>query len=204
MARTKQAINLIDINTVSQDIDNCVIQFFNRYNVDINDLQAIRSIPHNTINLLFKYIYNELFKPDKTLINNQKSKVDYDNIELLQVLADKFIDICLMFNKSLGLMSFCFMVGCDYSTVYLWLQDEKSNPLRFNVLKSIQECHKMAQVSLLNDSPVGALAVANNDKETGLNWSANQAAQITNNTVYLLPSERVDRFRLEDHQETPT
>ena len=55
----------------------------------------------------------------------------------------------------------------------------------------------MEQISLLNDSPVGALAVANNDSETGLKWAANQIQTITNNTVYYLPSERTDRLNLD-------
>ena len=50
---------------------------------------------------------------------------------------------------------------------------------------------------MLNDTPVGALAVANNDHETGLEWSKNQLQQIAQNAVYLLPSERVDRLRLD-------
>ena len=186
----------ININTVCNDIDLCIDNFLNDLNID-RDYKSITSIKHQTINFLFRYIYQTLFKTDKTLCNNQNSLVDYNNIELLKVLADKFIDICLYFNKSFGLMSFCYMIGCDYSTVYRWLQDRESNPDRCKILENIQETHKAAQIALLNDSPVGALAVANNDKETGLNWSANQAATITNNTVYYLPSERAGRLKLD-------
>lgn len=190
--------NAIDINTISQQIDDCVISFFDKYNIDIYDLSQIKPVTHNMINLCFKYIYNSLFKPDHKMVNNQRSIVDYNNIDLLTVLADKFIEICQHFNKSLGLMSFSFMLGCDYSTMYLWLQnDEKANPARFKVLKSVKECHKLAQISLLNDTPVGALAVANNDIETGLEWSKNQVASVTNNTVYMIPSERADRLKLD-------
>ena len=131
------------------------------------------------------------------MINNQKSLIDYNDTDLLQVLADKFIELCMRFNKSLGLMSFGFMIGCDYSTLMRWLSDRESNPIRYDILKGIQEGHKVVHIGLLNETPVGALAVANNDIETGLNWSANQAQQITNNTVYLIPSERVNRLNLE-------
>ena len=67
---------------------------------------------------------------------------------------------------------------------------------RLRILKSIQEYNQGALISNLKDTPVGALAVANNDHETGLEWSKNQAAAIAANTVYLLPSERVDRMKL--------
>lgn len=191
-------VNAVNINTIESQIDNCVISFFDNYNIDLHDLDQCKKIPHNTVNLCFRYIYKSLFKPDVKLINNQKSIIDYSDANLLQVLADKYIDICQMFNKSLGLMSFSFMTGIDYKTLYNWLNDPRElNSLRFQVLKNIQECHKMSQIALLNDTPVGALAVANNDKETGLNWSENNAQQVTSNTVYILPSERSGRLNLE-------
>lgn len=190
--------NAIDINTISQQIDDCVISFFDNYNIDINDLKVIKTIPHNTVNLCFMYIYEQLFKPNHKMVNNQRSIVDYNNTDLLQVLADKFIEICLRFNKSLGLTSFALMVGCDIRTIQMWLAaGEESNPTRFHILKTIQEYHKSIHIGLLNESPVGQLAVANNDPETGFNWSQNQAQQITNNTVYYLPSERSDKLKLD-------
>lgn len=195
---TKQNDNAININTIENEIDNCVIEFFNQYNIDIYDLSQCKQVTHNLLNLCFKYIYKRLFKPDHSLICNKKSLVDYNDITQLTIIANKFVEICQHFNKSLGLMSFAFMLGCDYSTLYLWLQsDETLNPARFKVLKSIQECHKLAQINLLNDTPVGALAVANNDVETGLEWSKQQAAQIAQNTVYILPSERLNRLKLD-------
>lgn len=189
----------IDINTIAEQIDSCVIAFFSNYNIDVHDLDQCRKVPHNTLNLCFRYIYKQLFKPSTKQISNKQSLIDYNNADLLLVLADKFLEICQAFNKSLGLMSFSFMTGIDYKSIYNWMspEGEKLNRKRFQVLKYIQEGHKAAQVGLLNDTPVGALAVANNDQETGLNWSANQAQQITANTVYLLPSERSDKLKLD-------
>lgn len=77
------------------------------------------------------------------------------------------------------------------------MEDREVNPIRYDIIKNIQEGHKQAQINILNGSPVGALAVANNDKETGLNWSENNAQQVTSNTVYILPSERSGRLNLE-------
>lgn len=197
MPKVSKKLNNIDINTIEADIDNCVIEFFSQYNIDINDSVSCKAVTHNMLSLCMRYIYKNLFKPSHTMINNQKSLVDYNDTELLTVLANKFIDLCLRFNKSLGLLSFGYMLGCDYSTLMNWLNNKESNPVRFNILKSIQEQHKLIHIGLLNETPVGALATANNDSETGLEWSKNQAQQITNNTVYLLPSERVDKLRLQ-------
>lgn len=196
-AKTKQ-LNIININTVSQDIDNCIDKFLDLNGIE-KDYKSLTSIKHSTVNYMLSSIYQELFKPSTTLYNNQKSLVDYDNIELLQVLADKFIEICQRFNKSLGLMSFSYLIGCSYSTLDNWLNADCSTELnskRLEVLKSIQVRHKAQHISLLNDTPVGALAVANNDHETGLEWSKNQ--QITAvQTICYLPSEQKGRLQLD-------
>lgn len=189
----------IDINTICDQIDECINDFLNEMQID-RDYKSITSIKHSTVNYMMSYIYKRLFKPNITLCNNQKSYVDYNNIELLQVLADKYISICQRFNKSLGVMSFGYMIGVNYSTLYNWMNDKSNEPLslkRLEVIKSIQENHKVQQIALLNESPVGVLAVANNDVETGLKWAANNVQQITNNTVYYLPSERSGRLNLE-------
>lgn len=185
----------ININTVESDIDKCVDDYLTMLCIE-RDYKSLTSIKHQTVNGLFRYIYKQLFKPDRTLCNNQKSYVDYNNTDLLQVLADKFIDICSMFNKSLGIMAFGYMIGADVTTLMRWGSDEKSNPERYKVVKYIRESHKAAQISLLNDSPVGALAVANNDVETGLQWSLNQTITAANNAVFLIPSERLNRLNI--------
>lgn len=195
MAKSK--LNTINPETIYNQIMDCASSQAVLLGYDIENPKERRSITHNEVNYILRRIYDSLFKPDKPQKDNKKSILDYNDDYILQIVADAFIDICSWFNKSLGLMSFSYLTGIDYHTIYNWLQAEELNPKRFQVLKNVQECHKSAQISLLNDSPVGALAVANNDKETGLNWSANQVQQITNNTVYYLPSERTDKLGLE-------
>lgn len=189
--------NAIDINTISAQIDNCVISFFDNFNIDINDLSQCKAVSHNTLTLCMMECYNQLFKPDHKMINNQRSLIDYNDIELLSVIADKFIQLSLRFNKSLGLMQFSIFSGIHRATLAEWRDNRELNPARSDIVNNICECHKMEQISLLNDSPVGALAVANNDSETGLKWAANQVQTITNNTVYYLPTERTDRLKLD-------
>ena len=98
-------------------------------------------------------------------------------------------------------MSFSYMSGITTETMLQWVSDgEGLNLERSLMIKKLRDCHKAAQVALLNDSPVGALAVANNDNETGLNWSRQQALEQANNAVYLIPSERLQRLGI-DKQE---
>jgi len=193
----------INIDTIEKQIDECINDFLDENGID-NDYKSLMNLKHSTVVYMMSYINKRLFKPDRTLCNNQKSYIDYNNIELLQVLADKFLDICQRFNKSLGLMAFSYFIGCSYSTLSNWLNADCSGELnnsRLLVLKSIQEGHKLQQINLLNDSPVGALAVANNDIETGLEWSKQQAALQASNAVYILPSERTERLKLQPPEE---
>ena len=195
----KPKLNIINPDTIYNDIMSCVYDElnnmgFNKYGIDDSNPKKQRIISHNQLNYIFKRVYINLFKPSKALYNNQKSLIDYDNIELLQNIADAFIDICNMLNKSLGLMSFSFMTGINYKTIYNDLHENNGREInlsRMQIYKNIQEAHKAAQVALLNDSPVGALAVANNDIETGLQWAEKQATAAAANTVFILPSERL-------------
>lgn len=199
----KPEYNFINKSTVYDDIMtafNGVLSElgFNKAGIDDTIPNKPRSINHNQVNYCLRQVGYKLFKPECSLYNNQKSLINYDDIELLQEISRAFIDICVRFNKSLGLMSFSWLCNINYATLAAWAKDDSGlNPERSAVIKSIQETHKIIHVGLLNESPVGAMAAANNDSETGLKWAANQVQQITNNTVYYLPSERTDKLKLE-------
>ena len=108
-----------------------------------------------------------------------------------------------MFNKSLGLMQFSNMTGIHRQTLAEWRDNERSNPARSDVINNICECHKMEHIGLLNDTPVGALAVANNDVETGLQWATKQAIAAGQQAVFLIPSERLNRLSISAAEAVP-
>ena len=97
------------------------------------------------------------------------------------------------------MLSYGCLIGVSSATLSGWLSDEgrRLNSARYEILAKIQENHRMQHISLLNDSVVGQIAVANNDIETGLKWSENNQTTITKQAVYLLPSERIERLRLD-------
>lgn len=209
--KDKPQYDFINITTLENDILNVIykslnLMGFDKSGIDYTNPKKPRFVSHNQLNYCFRQVYKELFKPDKPLFNNQNSIINYDDNNILKMLADVFINICDMYNKSLGLMSFSFMTGIDYKTFYNWVSDQgkKLNPERFRILKYIQESHKAAQIGLLNESPVGALAVANNDTETGLEWAVKQAITAQNNAVFLIPSERLQRLSITAHDENST
>jgi predicted DNA-binding transcriptional regulator AlpA len=194
----KPKYNFINNDTIHDDIINAVNSIVLSMGYDIKNPKERKQITHNELNYIFRQVYILLFKPDKPLYNNQNSKINYDDITQLKIISESFLDICTSFNKSLGLMSFCYFTGISQDTIYKWIspEGEKLNRARSEIIKYIKDGHKAAQIALLNDSPVGALAVANNDIDTGLEWSRNNALQAASNTVFLLSSERAEKLRL--------
>lgn len=197
----KTDYNFINPETIEQSIMLCADDLIINLGYDINDPKARRYLSHNEFNYVLRGIYQNIFKPSQSLCNNQKSLIDYDNISQLNAVVNAFITLCAKYNKSVGLMSFSFMTGITTETMLQWRNEEKLNPSRSAVIKYIQEGHKALHIGLLNESPVGALAVANNDVETGLEWSKQQAEISKNNTIFILPSERLSRLNLEKNEE---
>ena len=198
--------NNTDLLKLDSDIDNVIDNILvNEFHFDLTNYKDLTNIKHSTFNYLMSNIYNSIFNPlHNNLINNQKSLLDYNDIILFEFLVNKFIKLCQRFNKSVGLYGFGYMVGADFATLSGWLSDEgqKLNPQRFNALRKIQEDHKAQHISLLNDSGLGLIAVANNDSETGLNWAEKQQQATTTKEVYFLPSERIERLRIETEQKS--
>lgn len=197
----------ININTIESEVMTVLYKSLDSMNFNKSGIDKDypkRTISHNQLNYCFRMIHKNVFKPESNMINNQDSIINYSDIKQLKIIADLFINICDLFNKSLGLMSFSYMTGIEYTTIYRWNSEEgkKSNPERWQLLQNIKEYHKAAQIGLLNESPVGSLAVANNDTETGLEWSSKQALNVPQNAVFLIPSERVKRLQITDGSKT--
>lgn len=201
----KPELNIINPLVLSDNVQEVVIDYCQRFNINISDYKERSNIKHNEVNNILRYCYKSLFKPSKGLMNNQKSVINYDDIEQLQAVVDAFIDVCMFFNKSLGLWSFSLFSGIDDNTLLRWYSPEgkKLNPKRWELLKTVKEYNKGALISNLKDSPVGALAVANNDSETGLEWSTKQALNTASNAVFLIPSERLERLKIEAATDQP-
>ena len=199
----KPELNIINPLTLSDSIQAIIQDYCSKFNINIMDYKERSNIKHNEVNNILRYCYKALFKPSTGLMNNQKSLIDYDDITQLQAVVDAFIDVCMFFNKSLGLWSFSLFSGIDDNTLLRWYSPEgkKLNPARWELLKTVKEYNKGSLISNLKDSPVGALAVANNDVETGLEWSTKQALNQASNAVFLIPSERLSRLNIQAPEE---
>ena len=195
--------NKIDLSRIDNDIEQYIIDYCIKYNIDLNDYRFLTTLRHSTINHLLTSIHNDLLsdKDYKPYLHN--TNINYDSIEELTYFANKFIELCQRFNKSLGLYSFGCLISAAPPTLAEWLTEEgqKANPARAELLHMIQEKHKGQHVSLMNDTGLGLLAVANNDHETGLKWADNQRQAVERQAVYFLPSERLERLKIEPIKE---
>lgn len=199
----------LNINTLEQDINNIINDaLLNDLHIDINNYKELVNIKHSTFSYLLTTVRDKLFRPKDFYLskhNNKGSYIDFNNAELLSYLANIFIKLSVRFNKSVGLYNFAEFIGCDFTLMLQWASDEgkELNGARYEVLRNLQESHKTRHISLLNDSVVGQIAVANNDVETGLKWAEKQQQQAAKQAVYFLPSERLDRLRLEEVKSDP-
>ena len=193
----------LDISTLHDRIWSVIDSYCSKYGIDIYNYKVRSTIKHNTILNIFSEIYINIYKPPYSLYNNQGSILQYDNIDDLAAACYEFIDICSFFNVAQGIYGFQRMTGIDDETLTRWeltagaVDQDETSRRRYDVLKAVRKYNKNALINLLKDSPVGALAVANNDTETGLQWAKNQQAITTQNNVYYIPSERIDKLRID-------
>lgn len=143
----------------------------------------------------WKYIYNQLFKPQKKMYQNRKSKLDYDNIESIYSVLDIYLDICALYDIPPYLTDFCRMTGISYDTVYSWSHDEYGKDGNVNtingehlkysdILKRIRTtAGEMLEKNMYRET-IGRQSLANNSRSFGLlynkqNIKDQAAAQIT-------------------------
>lgn len=195
----------IDLESLHDQIWAVVREYCVNSGIDINDYKMRSTLKHNTIINLMLYIYNNIFKPnyDTGLKGIPKTIIDYDNLEELSIVCSEFINICSFFNVSHGYYAFEIMTGIDDNVIFEWQKkNDELNLRRSAIIKAIREYNKSALIGILKDSGVGAIAVANNDVEAGLEWAKNTQQIAQNNTVYYIPSERIDKLRLDKPPET--
>ena len=189
-----------DIMYLDDKINSLLNDYAIKNNIDINDYNFRTNIKHLEVMNIFRYINKHLFYIYKDSSKANQSNIDFNDSILFEFLCNKFLDICNYFNKSLGLESFAVFIGVNRDTLYTWMKDEaeESSPTVTDNLRKIYNYNQDALISNLKNTPLGMVAVANNDKGTGLEWTKNQAPQVAKDTVYFLPSERLERLRLEN------
>ena len=191
----------VDLEHLEENITGEFFAFLKKGGIEVDNIESLARIKHNVFESALLAVQYKLFKADKPGINNQKSLLPYtDNLELLDQLTDIYIRLCTMCNKSTGMDGFAALTGYSYQVLGLWKEDEL-NPERLKILKKIAHNRKHIHINRLQDTPLGDVAVANNDQELGLNWAKNSAPQTNTVNAYILPGEAA-RQALEQRMNT--
>lgn len=69
---------------------------------------------------MLKYIYKNVFKPNKTMPHNCYSNLDTGNIALLDDIWNVYTELCYKYKKRPTILNFCLMVGLDNCTLMSW------------------------------------------------------------------------------------
>lgn len=116
-------INLIDKTAIDE---NRILELAEQYiyNIlpdkeDVNNRLAFSGV--------LRYIYSQLFKPSDydICINNQNSKIPYNDIISIQTAYNTFIDLCCKYKKEYTVNSFSAMSGIDTQCIRAWKEGKR-------------------------------------------------------------------------------
>jgi hypothetical protein len=179
----------VNLDTLEQDINGVFLDFLRRGGVDVDNLDAMAKVKHNTFDRALQAVYDTLFRPDKNLENNQLSLLPYDDNKVLNNLINIYIRLCNTTDNDSTIRGFCCLTGYDDNSVYTWIGDEL-NPERRDIVKKIQKSRVDMIENKLSDHPIGTTALANNSASLGMMWARNNQPVLAQKAVYILPAEQ--------------
>ena len=165
---------VIDINSIEQQIEGCMMDYLRRIVPDLNYNDIVK-IKTTTFKDGFYYCYECLFRPQDKRQYQLKTNIDIGDIPLLSVIACKYLSLCSYYNKHLGLDGFCVLTGISHDTVNRW--GESPTGLYFDLVKTIRDCNRNSFEESLQDTDLGRMALANNSQTIGLNYGYTAAVQ---------------------------
>ena len=191
-----------DIEYIKNRIDSAIDCFCDDYNI-----QDLKNETQNVFNGCLRYIYDNVFKPNKRNKLNDKvnSLLDYNNIELLIDVLNYYIYLCDIYSKAISVSSFCTMVGIDKTVIYDWYKGSvrNLNPLYSHVFKILDDERERSLSDLLisgKRQPIGLLAVLNHEKNWNLPGASKEIKHVVTSESPQQIAERY-RARLADNAE---
>lgn len=180
-------------------------EYYLKASIDIIDREAERigvdknKLTTNRFNAILNEVYRCLYRPDNGErraggAHGEKSKPDYTD-ENARRIAKVYTELCGLYDALPSVYAFCIMSGMDEKTA-----DYNLTAIRSEVSNS----RKNAVLNKAYDHPVGVLALANNDPETGLMFARQNmitAHEIKHvDDINELENMRRSRGQIEDKQ----
>lgn len=118
-------------------------------------------ITANQLRAYFRQAYYTLFKPDKPTIANNQNNIPYTSSNI-EKLFNIYIDVCEMFSCIPSVYGFTRYTGIEEPTLYKYV-----TAARLQMLKSRKDYLQ----NMLSNTPIGGIALANNDQDSGLMYN---------------------------------
>lgn len=104
-----EELTAIDKSYLERRIEECIDEYKTVYKTDIFSYTQIQW--NHVLDYVYKHCLYQL-------------RIDYRNIELLDIIADIYINICRMYNKSSSLYGYSIITGIDY---YIFKDNRSKN-----------------------------------------------------------------------------
>lgn len=204
-------MTIIDCDNTAYDnaIEFYFHEYFDNRGIDISG-DGYKRIETNLFNGAFRYIYRKLFKPSRNdkYKYHKTSKIDYDDVLLLDDIVEIFNDLCADYNITGKQDIFCDMTGIHRATLNRWINGKTRGSVYYdsngNLIHDIQEwklnnrgdyvkipssahcdiAKKIAYVNKktannkLNDFQNGQMMIANNDPDAGMEYNSKRQREM--------------------------
>lgn len=181
--------------------ENNIAEAISQYCIDHKIKPAdLYTIDQSRWNSVLMYIYKYTFKPLKTDSKRENSRVDYNNIDLLNNICDIYISLCYEYSKEVSVLGFSKMTGINPDTIYSWGNEEYrascGNSDIYQKLNREREESLSARLFSNKGNPVGILGILN--RHYGWNMGQPRGAEQKQKAPDL---PGMERKYLEDSQE---
>ena len=150
-------------------IDSAIDEFCLRF-----DIPDMRKEAQSVWVACLTFCYRLIFKPDKSLLFNRKSVLDYDkDLDIISGLADYYAFKCELYDKAISAYEFSKLIGLSEERLYDWKKgDSSDSKLSTEKSKIIKRLYKARENSLSNKllkggNQVGTIAILNRQ----FNWA---------------------------------
>lgn len=183
----------VDYEHLEENIKGAFLEFLKKGGFDVNSIEELGRLRHNPFCAALTYVGDKLFRSDQRG-TGKHSLLPYtwnnDNIYILNNIINIYINLCYLTDNDCSMSGLCCLTAYEHSILYKWRSD-KLNPLAMEELQNVRKLRQEMVEHKLSDHPIGNTALANNSEELGLKWTVNNQQNITKNTVFVLPGERV-------------
>ena len=162
-----------DIQTITKDntvdifTDN-IDMYFNLY-CEENNIQDMKKESQAVFTACLYYIYNHVFKDNKSILKDSNSNYGSYDIDTIDKLCDYYIyNLCNHNNKICSIYGFSTLTGININTILQWAghRDVKASPGRINIYKKLRIQREESLSGRIADgkvNPVGPIAILNHE-----------------------------------------